>query len=278
VNYLLDFRASDVGGAVVPGTLVRGAGLGTEADLRAETSVAFLIHGFNVNRAGGVDVLQRLAGLLPAGTGMGYVGVLWPGDHWVRAISYSFEGRDADDSSRELTKYIGIVIPKGTQLSFLSHSLGARVVMETIKKLNRTHYPIRQVSLTAAAIDDFSLARPRDYSIAVAKSDRVAVLASQKDLVLKLAYPAGDALQAFIFFRRDSFGLALGSHGPKPSGNDPVPKQVYHEQIPDSRGADHGHYFPGNPAGQSAQVTANQQSAVAFSAAVLQGGPQPKYV
>jgi hypothetical protein len=278
VNYLLDFRASEVGGAVVPGRLVLLPGLGTEADLRAETSLAFLIHGFNVNRASGVDVLRRLAGQLPAATAMGYVGVLWPGDHWVRAISYSFEGRDADDSALELTKYITMVIPQGTQLSFVSHSLGARVVMETIKKLNRSHYPVRQVCLTAAAIDDFSLARPRDYSAAVAKSDRVAVLASQKDLVLKLAYPAGDALQAFIFFRRDRVGLALGSHGPRPSGNDQVPKQVYPQQIPDDRGADHGHYFPGNPAGQSAQITQNQRSAVAFSADVLQGVSQPNYV
>jgi hypothetical protein len=278
VIYLLDFRASDVGGAVVPGRLVQLRGLGTETDLRAETSVAFLIHGFNVNRASGVDVLRRLAQQLPAGVAMGYVGVLWPGDHWVRAISYPFEGRDADDSAKQLTKYIGLVITKGTQLSFVSHSLGARVVMETIKKLDRTDYPVRQVGLVAAALDDFSLARPRDYSAAVAKSDRVAVLASQKDKVLKLAYPAGDALQAFIFFRRDRVGLALGSHGPKASGNDPVPKLVYHEQIPDGRDADHGHYFPGDPAGQEPMVTQNQLSAVKFSTDVLQGVPSPKYV
>ena len=275
--YLLDFRAADVGGAVVPGKLVALPGLGTEADLRAETSLAFLIHGFNVNRASGVDVLRRLAQQLP-GIGMGCVGVLWPGDHWTRAISYSFEGRDADDSAKELTKYIALVVPKGTQLSFVSHSLGARVVMETIRKLNRTDYPIRQISLLAAAIDDFSLARPRDYSTAVAKTDRVAVLASQKDRVLKLAYPAGDALQAFVFFRRDSVGLALGSHGPKASGKDPVPKLVYHEQIPDGRGADHGHYFPLDPAGRSADVARNQASSVRFTADVLQGVSQPKYV
>jgi hypothetical protein len=208
---------------------------------------------------------------------MGYVGVLWPGDHWARAISYSSEGRDADDTALELTKYIGRVIAKGTQLSFVSHSLGARVVMETIKKLNTTHYPVRQVGLVAAAIDDFSLARPRDYPAAVAKALRVAVLASRKDSVLKFAYPAGDALQAFTFFRRDTVGLALGLHGPKPSGRDPVPKTVLHEQIPDGRDAGHGHYFPGNPATQSAQETQNQASAVAFSADVLRGALQPTY-
>lgn len=276
--YLLDFRASDVGGAVVPGRIVNLPGLGTEADLRAETSLAFLIHGFNVNRPSGIDTLRRLATQLPAGSAMGYVGVLWPGDHWTRAISYSFEGRDADDSARELTKYIGMVIPHGTQLSFVSHSLGARVVMEAIKTLNRSRYPIRQVSLVAAAIDDFSLARPRDYSAAVAKADRVAVLASRKDRVLKIAYPAGDALQAFIFFRRDSIGLALGSHGPRPSESDPVPALVYHEQIPDGRESDHEHYFPGDPARQRAEVTRNQASAVRFCADTLLGALQPKYV
>lgn len=275
--YLLDFRASNTGGAVVPGRLVTQTGLGTEADLRAETSVAFLVHGFNVNRPGGVDTLRRLAQQLPPGIGTGYVGVLWPGDHWVRAISYPFEGNDADDTAKELTKYIRLVVPKGTELSFVSHSLGARVVMETIKALKRADYPIRQVSLLAAAIDDFSLARPRDYSAAVAKTDRVAVLASRRDRVLTLAYPAGDALQAFIFFRRDDAGLALGSRGPKPSGNDRVPLQVYHEQIPDPRGSDHDHYFPGDPATQPPAVTQNQAAAVRFSADVLRGVLQPKY-
>jgi len=278
VIYLLDFRASGVGGAVVPGRLVTMPGLGADADLRVETSVVFLIHGFNVSRADGTDGLRRLAQQLPAGAGVGYVGVLWPGDHWVRAISYSFEGRDADDSANELAKYIVLTVSKGTSLSFVSHSLGARVVMETVKKLKRADYPIRQVSLVAAAIDDFSLARPRDYSAAVAKTDRVAVLASRRDRVLKLAYPAGDALQAFLFFRRDRLGLALGSHGPRPSGNDPVPSVVFHEQIPDDRGADHGHYFPKDPAGQSADVTRNQASAVKFCADVLQAVPQPRYV
>ncbi len=279
MNYLLDFRASNTGGAVVPGTLVGDPGLGTEFDLRAESSIAFLIHGFNVNRPSGTDVLLRLARQLPSGSNMAYVGVLWPGDHWIRAASYSFEGNDADDSARELTKYIGAVIAKGSELFFVSHSLGARVVMETIKKLNPPDYRVRQVSLLAAAIDDFSLARPRDYLAAVSKTDRVAVLASREDRVLKLAYPVGDFLQAFIFFRRDTIGLALGSHGPKPNGNNnPVPVAVYHEQIPDARGSDHGHYFPKDPATQSPAATTNQISAVRFAADVLQGQLQPKYL
>jgi hypothetical protein len=269
--YLLDFRSADTGGAVVPGVVVRMPGLGAEHDLRGETRITFLVHGYNVNRQRGRESLLRLAGKLPAVTDTALVGILWPGDHWSRAASYPFEGRDADDSAAALARYIGDVIPRGSQLSFVSHSLGARVVMETVRRLNTAAYGVLQVALLAPAVDDFSLAHPSTYLHAVAKTERVAVLASRKDIVLKLAYPAGDLLQAFFFFRTDQAGLALGYHGPRKSKTHAVPAKVYHVQIPDARGVNHGHYFPDEPA------TANQSSAVGFAGDVLQGAPRPEY-
>jgi hypothetical protein len=269
--YLLDFRANDVGGAVVPGVVVPALGLGNEAQLRAESSIAFLVHGFNVNRSDGKDSLLRFAANLPARSETAYVAVLWPGDHWSRAASYSFEGTDADDSARALTRYIGDVIRRGTNLSFVSHSLGGRVVMETVKRLNQAHYNIRQVCLLAPAIDDFSLAHEATYLKAVPKAQRVAVLASRGDRVLKYAYPAGDLLQAFAYFWRDTFGLALGYRGPKERDGHAVPAQVYHLQIPDNRSSDHGHYLPAEP------PTLNQRSSVAFTSEVLAGALQPHY-
>ena len=271
VIYLLDLRANDAGGAVVPGLVVPAPGLGTETQLRAETTVTFLVHGFNVNRREGRDGLLRFAASLTAGAAGAYVAVLWPGDHWTGAASYSFEGTDADDSARALTRYIGDVLTRGSQLAFVSHSLGARVVMETVKRLRKEDYTVRQVCLLAAAIDDFSLAHQANYLSAVPRAQRVAVLASRSDRVLKFAYPAGDLLQAFSFFRRDSVGLALGYHGPKKSGANAVPTQVLHVQIPDGRSADHGHYLPADP------PTLNQRSSVTFATEVLTGAVQPHY-
>jgi hypothetical protein len=271
MNYLLDFRARDVGGAVVPGVIVRAPGLGTETDLRTETRIVFLVHGFNVNRADGRDSLLRFAATLAPGTAAAYVAVLWPGDHWTRAVSYMFEGNDADDSARALVRYIGDVIARGSEVSFVSHSLGGRVVMETVKGLAKSDYTIQQVCLLAAAIDDFSLAHSEYYLSTVEQTQRVAVLASRKDRVLQLAYPGGDLLQSLIFFKTDTTGLALGFHGPKKTKHGAIPAKVFHAQIPDDRGSDHGHYLPGNP------PTANQNSAATFSAEVLAGAFQPHY-
>jgi predicted alpha/beta hydrolase family esterase len=273
--YLLDFRESEVGGAIVPGRIVPEPGLGDELQLVAETRLIFLVHGYNVNRANGKQSLMRLAQRLSTVTsisGAGLVAVLWPGDHWTRAVSYSFEGRDADDSAMELVRYVDRVVTRNTALSFVSHSLGARVVMESVKGLKGKGYHIGQICLMAPAIDDSSLADPRVYQIASAVSDRTAVLASRQDKTLRYAYPAGDLLQAFVFFWKEEIDLALGYHGPRKSGTHPVPAKVYAEQIPDVRKSDHGHYIPAAP------PTPNQLSAVQFASEVLQGTANPKYV
>jgi hypothetical protein len=272
--YILDFRAADVGGAVVPGRLLQLSGaqppLGTEDDLQLETKITFLLHGFNVNRDEGREGLLRLANLLPAAAGGAIVGVLWPGDHWTGALSYPFEGNDADDSGAELARFIERVVRPGAGLSFVSHSLGARVVMETVKRLIGGGYRIGQICLMAAAIDDSSLADPEDYRDAVEITERVAVLASHKDKVLRFAYPGGDLLQAFFFWDDDA-GLAAGYHGPKAVDEHPLPSHVYHCQIPDLRDSDHGDYIPAN------SPSPNQLSAALFVDGVLKLVITPQY-
>jgi hypothetical protein len=272
--YLLDFRAANTGGPVVPGKLVAAPGLGTEMDLRAETNLTFIVHGYNVDRDSGRESLTKAAQQLMTGHPVSYVGVLWPGDHWVRALSYPFEGRDADDSAAFLVRYIQDVIPRGSRLSFVSHSLGARVLFATVKRL-RPDYSIGQVVAMAPAVDDTCVATPGDYLPAVVRSERVAVLASKKDRVLQLAYPVGDVLQAFIFFRTDHPGLALGYHGPRAAKGHAIPGQVFHEQIPDGRDSDHSHYLPTPKPTQT--EARNQASALNFARNALQGAPRPRY-
>ena len=278
MNYLLDFRGADNGGAVVPGRLLAAPGFGDEFQLHAEPKVVFLLHGYNTNRAKGRAALSRLAETLSLTINDAFVAVLWPGDHWTRAISYPFEGRDADDSATELARYIDRAIARNTELFFVSHSLGARVVMETVKRLSG--YPIRQILLMAPAIDDSSLANPKVYRGVSAAAERVAVLASTKDNTLKYAYPAGDALQAFVFFWKDVVDLALGYHGPRKSGTYAIPSRVYVEQIPDARRSDHGHYIIGDPAEDvpGDPAIANRISAAQFAADILRGAVNPRYL
>jgi hypothetical protein len=124
----------------------------------------------------------------------------------------------------------------------------------------------------APAIDDSSVANPEKYRLGATAADRLAVLASRKDLVLTLAYPLGDFLQAFIFFWKDDVGLALGYHGPKPYGENRIPDQVYHVQIPDERDSGHGDYVPSQP------PSPNQRSATDFANQVIQGADRPQYL
>lgn len=278
--YLLDFRVRDTGGAVVPGFLSEPdggrAGPRAEEDLAHEPALVFLLHGFNVSRPAGRKQLLALADLLPSAAGEtapALVATLWPGDHWTGPLSYPFEGRDADDSATELARFIERVVPSGTPLSFVAHSLGSRVVMEALTRLLGSGYPVEQVCLMAAAIDDFSLAAPPDYNRATVAGRRVAVLSSRRDRVLQLAYPVGDLLQAFFFFRRDQAGLALGYHGPRPhkASRTGVPGNVLHHPIPKKRRAGHFDYLPDTPPNDE------QRSAARFADDVLAGRPAPAY-
>lgn len=265
MKYILDLRASDVGGAVVPGRIQPAPGLGGEDDLRHEPALTFLLHGFNVNRADGRAGLLRLAERLPSAASGGIVAVLWPGDHRIGPLSYPFEGNDADDSAAQLARYISLVVMRGVPLSFVSHSLGGRVALRTVGRVKDMGYRVAQVCLMAPAVDDFSVSNERDFRQAVEASARVAVLASRKDTVLKYAYTAGDLLQSFIFFRKESAGMALGYGGPKPFHGSAIPSQIFHCQIPEDRGATHSHCIP------SAVPEPNQISATAFADDVLAG-------
>lgn len=276
--YFLDFRGRNTGGPVLPGRLVAGpagpAGPpGTEDALRLETRIVFLVHGFNVDRQDGQAKLANLAAALSKSAQSALVAVTWPGDSWANAASYPLEGNDADDTARELCRFIDRVVSEGTQLSFASHSLGARVVMETLKRLPPGRFAVSQVCVMAAAIDDFSLAWRKAYRLPVENSGRVSVLASRKDKVLRYAYPAGDILQSFFFFWKDIGGLALGFHGPRGTDGLTVPTNVLHEQIPDARGADHGDYLVANVQQQNAK----HQAAARFADAALAGEPKPTY-
>jgi esterase/lipase superfamily enzyme len=215
--FILDFRLDDRGGPVVPGILIDtldgASGQAAIRRLAQVEQVVFLVHGFNVTRPRGRASLLKLAGLLPAARSQAVVGVLWPGDSWARAASYSFEGRDADDTAAQLVRFLGDIFPRGATVSFAAHSLGCRVVLETVRALD-AGFAVDQVALMAGAVDDYSLAWSRAYRAAVQRAKRVAVLASRCDDVLRLAYPIGDLLQAFLFFWRDEPRTETGPRAP----------------------------------------------------------------
>jgi hypothetical protein len=293
MHYLLWLRdpTQERTGPVLPATLQSlasdGPATGSPADLlllsrRCEgCKVVFLVHGYNVSRDAGRRALTAFIGSLPCVQDAIVFAVLWPGDHYTDFLSYSFEGDDADDSAKELVKFVRDSLPRSARLCFVSHSLGARVVMAAVKRLARAGWTdnIDQVCLMAPAIDNDSLTDTdrRAYVAATRAAKRVAVLSSTKDSVLRFAYPAGDLLQAIFFSDTDGPGWALGYTGPSPY---PPPDgllaaRIHHAAIPASRGAGHGHYLPTMK--PTDEEKANQRSAAAFADAVLRGDPAPAY-
>lgn len=273
--YLLTVRDGEAGRTVVPARLRSGTAAEPLGDLdafRVEPELTFLVHGFNVSRADGKRSLLQMARLLEPHITGGLVAVLWPGDHWSGPLSYSGEGRDADDSAFELARFITDHAGAEARLNFVAHSLGSRVVLETVSRLTQAPQPIGQICLLAAAVDDDSLADPDVYFLPTETTGRVSVLYSKQDRVLQLAYPAGDLLQAFLYWRDESGG-ALGYHGPKKHAatRTRVRANVYTRRTPGRRKSGHGDYLP------DVEINDEQISASEFVIQALLGDPAPTY-
>lgn len=268
--FVLDFRSSPCGGAVVPGHLdPQGPSLQLLQQCR---SVTFLIHGFNVDRQSGTVELEAFAAHLPATSGEAAVAVLWPGDSVVGPLSYPFETNKADDTALELVKFINDVLIQRPQLSFIAHSLGCRVAMETARHLWIAGVPLAQICLMAGAIDNDSLADKADYQGAAQYAARVAVLYSPSDQVLKMAYPAGNLVSAFLHWMRTT-DSALGFTGPRACAGESTPASVSAVGIPAIAAVDHGDYLPS----AGGVLTAKQAAAATFANAVLTGAAPLMY-
>jgi hypothetical protein len=263
-TYVLDFRSADQGGAIVPGKLTLANP--TIDALRQCRDVAFLIHGFNVNRANGSAALQAFAKLLPITSSSAAVAVLWPGDAWSGPLCYPFETNKADDTAVELAKFIADNLQPQTRVSIVAHSLGCRVAMQTVQQLYILGFDVAQVCLMAAAIDNDSLAEVADYRVGAQYAGRTAVLYSPSDSVLKAAYPAGNLLSAFLHWSATT-DTALGFAGPRACSDGSIPDSVTATGIPAPNEVNHGDYLP------NYDGTANnmQLAAARYANAVLAG-------
>lgn len=207
----------------------------------AGRDILFAAHGFNVNFRDGARSLGRLDEMLQLPPSAFYVGVLWPGDFWVPVVNYPFEGSDAKDSGRRIAEFCNRRLGDARSISFVTHSLGARVALEAVTNLNRK---ARAVCLMAAAVDDNCLTS--EYATAFANAEVISVLASRMDRVLRLAYPLGDPIADILNLGQSPFRGALGRKGPP----QPIGATVPPWQIPDNDGYDHGDYLP--PSGANA--------------------------
>jgi hypothetical protein len=252
MTWFLDLRADSAGGNPAREVTVRqDANILFNIDAFLEKvrgrDVLLGTHGFNVNRHDGMASLTAWSNLLQLGDSALFAGVLWPGDsRWAPVVDYPFEGGEARDSGRLLALFLDKYFSETASLSFASHSLGARMVLETIHQMN---HRVRRLTLMAGAIEDNCLIK--EYWDVPAKVDEISVLASRGDGVLKLAFPIGNILGGIIYRGHPYWHGALGHDGPE----SPFPCNLHSGwQIPDNWEYGHGNYLGGAPPSLSPPV------------------------
>ena len=144
----------------------------------------------------------------------------WPGDaEWVQPLDcvdfmvYPKAVGTARNAGKKLADYlIGLDIP--TIINFIGHSLGCRVILETVrefKKRNREEL-VGKICLMAAAVPVFMLNDGERLNEAGFVPDKILNLISKSDRVLHFAFPPGQTA-AGPNFSEGFFPYALGRHG-----------------------------------------------------------------
>lgn len=240
----LNFRVAPVAGAVATTPAMLSSGnrfslspvdpVSFKQSLEGR-NVLFVAHGFNNTQKEGVRALARLSTILKLPSSAVFVGILWPGDSRAGFITYPVEKPTANHVGRQLAAFCNRELGEAASFSFASHSLGARVVLETIRRLDR---PTRSACLMAAAIERTCL--EKEYADSFNKTERIYVLASERDLVLRLAFPFGNFFGHLIDPTSNPLSGALGYRGPpREIGNTVQPWQI-HKDL----GYEHDEYLP----------------------------------
>jgi hypothetical protein len=167
-------------------------------------------HGYNVNRADGIACLSNWEGLLQLPSPSVFVGLLWPGDSiWAHGLDYPEEPKVANEAGALIAPFIDTNFVNAASISFASHSLGARVVLETISKMNLR---VRRAMVMAGAIDDNCL--DTEFQAAAGRIEKISALASMKDEVLSALFPLGNLIGGIIAEGHPWWHAALGHCGP----------------------------------------------------------------
>jgi pimeloyl-ACP methyl ester carboxylesterase len=197
-------------------------------------------HGFNVNRQDGIECLSYWESLLTLAPLPGaFVGLLWPGDsESFHALSYPVEPKNATAAGNMIASFVDKNFGNAASISLVSHSLGARVVLQTISQMKRQ---VRRTILMAGAVGDTCLTG--EFSAVPAKVETISVLASKEDEVLRWAFPIGDFAAEIIDHDHPWWESALGRFGPS------TPPMHYQPpcEIPEGWDYGHGNYLQTQP-------------------------------
>lgn len=249
MTLFIDLRASSCGGLCADGAVPRIDATNISDEAFASRvrgrDLVLATHGFNVDRADGIRSLSAWEGLCRLPASSLFVGVLWPGDSkYLPVLDYPAEGDEAIAAGNHLAAYLNAQASAAASISLVSHSLGARMVLQTLRGLQRR---ARRLMLMAGAIENDCLTN--EYRDAAGKADEIIVLSSRKDWVLEYAFPIGNPVGDLIMHGHPYFKTALGRNGPA----QPIPSDQCGGawEIPDGWKYVHGDYLPGGGGGSS---------------------------
>ncbi len=161
------------------------------------------VHGYNTEACNVCDAYRSnsvIAG--EEGVVAQVTGFLWPGlgETWLESLLFHRAQRFATAAAPFFAEYVKNFA--GRKLTVMTHSLGARVVLEAL-----LHYDIAidALALTGPAVDYDCFEPGKAYADCVKKVGRLMVFYSNNDPVLGRMY------------RDDQFHFALGHSGPRTS-------------------------------------------------------------
>lgn len=236
----LSFRLSERGGGIREFALLSGASV-----LTTGRPIVFFVHGFNNDLGAASAAYSRFLPLL-GDVSAQVIGVYWPGDSWAGGANYMQALERVPAIARRFAQllYSSALGSGRLDVSFVCHSLGGRLVLETLRELSalvkRQPLPslvVHRVAFMAGAIPTSRLDRRQALNVALrALGARSMSVYSEADRVLHYAFPMGESLAGAAFFP-----TALGRR--RWGGADAVQPEL--SQVENPR-ADHSDYWGGS--------------------------------
>lgn len=217
--------------------------------------ICFVLHGFNVDLQNGQKscgpMAQRLsdianAALAATGADMA-VPVLWPGDGFI-GWSYITAFGHAESTGLRFSDFLASSSFMAAEVSFISHSLGARVVLETVSKCIARfggRIIFNTAILMAPAVDEAAFDDSKFLPVSGPGGlKRIVVLSSVQDMVLRYWFAIGDAVERALWWNYKSGSRALGRFGPRFADASPARTVTESYAIAPGLDQDHGDYLP----------------------------------
>lgn len=200
----ISYRLDEKGGGVRDFGFLSSGGL-----LSQYRTIVFFVHGYNNDQQDASAAYTRFLKLLGPVSG-DVIGVYWPGDNWTSAAYYMQAVNKVGSIAYRFARDIHTAaLGSGSlEISFVAHSLGCRVTLETIRELREllrkqpaVGLKVRRAIFMAGAVPTSFLENPQPLNKAIqdlrlgAKS-----LYSAADRVLHYAFPTGETLAGQSFF------------------------------------------------------------------------------